>query len=42
MHVQPWKCVLFVSLWASAAAAQEYPRIGYVYPAGGRQGTVTV
>jgi hypothetical protein len=32
-------CCLLASVWVSMAAAQDRPRIGYVYPAGGRQGT---
>jgi hypothetical protein len=32
-------CGLVVFLMPSSAGAQERPRIGYVYPAGGRQGT---
>ncbi len=32
-------CCLLASVCVSMAAAQERPRIGYVYPAGGRQGT---
>jgi len=31
--------IVFASLWTSAVFAQQYPRIGYVFPAGGRQGT---
>ena len=39
-----WRCLLrpvlfFAAFSACAALAQERPRIGYVYPAGGRQGT---
>ena len=31
--------IVFAPLWTCAVFAQQYPRIGYVFPAGGRQGT---
>ncbi len=38
-HSLLWPMTVFASFWACAAIAQERPRIGYVFPAGGRQGT---
>jgi hypothetical protein len=31
--------VVFTPSWTRAVSAQQYPRIGYVFPAGGQQGT---
>ena len=31
--------MVFASFWTCTVFAQQYPRIGYVFPAGGRQGT---
>ena len=38
-HVAMWLGVLFVAPSALSQVAQKEPHIGYVYPAGGRQGT---
>ncbi len=37
--VKPIITILFVCLLAAAAQAQQSPHVGYVFPAGGRQGT---